>query len=254
MTKYDFLLKYTSELIIDGFVMLPNLLLKFYKKLGLTETELLIILHLWRFKTEENIEFPDLDEISGYTTLESTQVQSMLASLIERKILAVEHLYDKKQGVWVDRFSYLGLFDKLMEYWAICKAKELEAESSAVSQFSEEVAEELFKVFENEFGRLLSPFEVKQIIEWCKTDNHSPELVLEALKRASLRGIKNLKYIDSILLDWSNNNISTLAEIERYEKDFKDKQQSKEGSTKKVSRKDDEYQQKVEKYKDVYIN
>ncbi len=254
MTKYDFLLKYTSELITEGAVIVPNLLLRFYKKLDLTEVELLVILHLWRFKMEEGNEFPDLDEISKYTTVNNTQVQSLLAGLIEKKILSVEHLYDKKQGIWIDRFSYLGLFDKLMEYWAICKAKELENENNIDLQLSEEVANELFKAFESEFGRLLSPFEIKQIMEWCKTDNYSPELILEALKRTSLRGIKNLKYIDSILLDWSNNGINSVEEVGKYEKDFKEKQQSKENPSKRLKRKDKEYQEKIEKYKDVYIN
>lgn len=254
MAEYNLLIKYTSELMINGAVIVPNLLLRFYKKLGLSETELLLILHLWRFKEEENNEFPDLEELSNYTTVDSTQIQALLAGLIEKKVLSVDHLYDKNQGCWVDRFSYLGLFDKLMEHWAICKAKEMETSDEQHLQLSEEITHELFKAFENEFGRLLSPFESGQIVEWCQTDNYPPELILEALRKTSLRGIKNLKYVDSILLDWSNNGISSIEEIENHERQFLAKQQVKDSFPKKPTRKEEEYKQKVEKYKDVYMN
>lgn len=254
MAEFNLLVKYTSELVINSAITVPNLLLKVYKKMGLTETELLLILHLWRFKEEENNEFPDLEELSNCMTVNSVEIQTLLAGLIEKKILSVNHLYDKKQGRWVDRFSYLGLFDQLMEHWAICKAKELEADENLNLQMSEEISHELFKTFEEEFGRLLSPFESNQIIEWCQRDNYSPDLILEALRKTSLRGIKNLKYVDSILLDWRNNGISTIEEVENYEKLFQEKQQAKEKPPKKPSKKEEEYRRKIEKYKDVYMN
>ena len=254
MGQTNLLSTFTSDLIINGSITVPNLLLKVYNKIGLDETELLLILHLWRFKEEEKNDYPCLDELASYMTINNSQIQALLARLIEKKILTVEHLYDHKQKRWVDRFNYTGLFEKLMDQWAILKKEEEENKEKQNLQLSQQAIQEIFKAFENEFGRLLSPFESKQIIEWCKIDGYSMELILEALRKTSLRGIKNLKYINSILLDWRNNNIHTLEQIEEHERRFQARQQTKEGTPKSLKKKSEEFKQKLEKYKDIYMN
>lgn len=255
MTEYSLFVKFTSELIADGAVSLPNLLLSSYKKMGLNETELLLLIHLWRFEQEEGKSYPTPSELADYMTINNDEIQDLLAGMIEKKILSVEHIYDPNNKRWTDRFSFAGLFDKLMEHWALLKAQQLEGEKSFGYQLSAEVAQNLFQAFEEEFGRLLSPFESNQILEWCYKDKYSPDLVLEALRKASLRGIKNLKYIDSILLDWSKHNISTLAEVEQYELQFQARQQAKRelSKCKRQERKEEEIQKKIDKYKDVYM-
>lgn len=254
MAEYNLFVKFTTELVVDGAISLPNLLLKGYKKMGLNETELLLLLHLWRFNQEEGDSYPTPEDIAFFMTMDGNEVQALMAGLIEKKVLSVEHLYHPQQGKWVNRFSLDGLFDKLMENWALLKAQELETDQKPVTQLSEEVAQEIFKTFEEEFGRLLSPFESSQILEWCHQDHYAPELVLEALRKASIRGIKNLKYIDSILLDWRNNKIVSLEQVEDHEKEFLAKQHSKMRKTEPQTRKEQQIKQKTEKYKDVYMS
>ena len=77
---------------------------------------------------------------------------------------------------------------------------------------------EIFTAFEKEFGRLLSPMEIEQLKGW--EQEHSQELILEALKRAALGGNHTFKYINGILLRWAKNNIRTIREVERHEADF----------------------------------
>ena len=255
MTDYSLYVKFTSELMVNGAVTLPNLLLSSYKKMGLNETELLLLIHLWRFEQEERKSYPTPKELSSYMTISSDEIQELLAGMIEKKVLTVEHIYDPNNQRWTDRFSFAGLFDQLMEHWALLKAQQLESEKKSGLQLSAEVAQSLFQAFEEEFGLLLSPFESNQILEWCYKDKYSPELVLEALRKASIRGVKNLKYIDSILLDWSKHNISSLAEVEQYELQFQARQQAKKGTSKgkSLERKEEEIKKKIDKYKDVYM-
>lgn len=254
MSEQSLFLKFTSELFVDGTVNVPFLLLKSYKKIGMNETELVLLLHLWSWQQSGNQEYPTPQELSSVMTVESSQIQTLLAGMVEKKIISIEHLYDPAQKKWIDRFSFAGLFDKLMENWALMKAQQLENEARKGEQLSPEVAQELFRAFEEEFGRLLSPFESNQILEWCHEDRYSPELVIEALRKASLRGIKNLKYIDSILKDWQRNNIRTVKQVEEYEKHFQTRQQLKKKETKTYQIKSDEIKRKIEKYKDVYMS
>jgi DnaD/phage-associated family protein len=76
--------------------------------------------------------------------------------------------------------------------------------------------------FEKEFARAFSPLEIDQIVDWEKT--YPQALIFEALKRAVLGGKHNFKYINSILVEWSKNKIRTVQEVERYEADFKKRQ------------------------------
>lgn len=70
---------------------------------------------------------------------------------------------------------------------------------------------EVYQRFEQEFGRPLSPIEVEQVDQW--QDKHSDELILEALKRAVLRGKMGFAYVGRILLDWDKAGIRTLADV-----------------------------------------
>lgn len=85
----------------------------------------------------------------------------------------------------------------------------------------------LIIVFEKEFGRPLSPMEIDQIREW--ETRHPPILVLEALKRAVLRGKYSFKYIGSILLEWGKNNLRTMQAIQTYDEDFQARRAAKNG-------------------------
>jgi DnaD/phage-associated family protein len=109
---------------------------------------------------------------------------------------------------------------------------------------------ELVKKFEGEFGRLLSPMELAKIEDWAKNDHHPQVLILEALKRATLRGILNFKYIDSILADWKKNNVKTIQEAEAREQQFYErvvKNKNKHGPGVKDKPVKD-------KYEDVYLS
>ena len=66
----------------------------------------------------------------------------------------------------------------------------------------EEVTTDIFSVFENEFGRTLSPIEYQTINAWLEKGTDE-ETIKKALKEAVINGVSNLRYIDKILFEWS---------------------------------------------------
>ena len=64
----------------------------------------------------------------------------------------------------------------------------------------------LFDLFETEFGRPLSQNEMKKISEW----NHmyDKQMIIYALRTASAYQKMNLAYIDKILCNWRDKNVS----------------------------------------------
>ena len=75
----------------------------------------------------------------------------------------------------------------------------------------------LFEMFEQEFGRTLSPMEYEIINGWIN-DNFSEELIIEALKEATFNGVSSLRYIDRILLEWKKKNIKTKQDVQKTQK------------------------------------
>lgn len=79
----------------------------------------------------------------------------------------------------------------------------------------------VYTVFENEIGHPLSPIEAEKIDDWLS--DHQEFIVREALKRAVMAGKFTFRYIDTILMEWKKNNISTMKGIAEYDALFKAK-------------------------------
>lgn len=79
-------------------------------------------------------------------------------------------------------------------------------------------ARNLYADFEKNFGRPLSPVEFEQITKWQEAVE--PDVVNEALRRAVLNGKFNMRYIDSILLNWEKAGRRTLREVLEYEEAY----------------------------------
>lgn len=239
---------YAADLITEGSISIPYMLLRCYSQLGITETELVLLLHIMAFKQTKADPYPLPEKIANRMSIDVLAVKSAIASLIEKKVLSVERIFEPRLGEWINVFAFDKLFDKLAELWAFEKASTLENTNNN----SDKTLGKLYQAFEKEFGRLLTPMESSQIAEWYRGENYSPELILEALKRAVLRGVYNFKYIDSILRDWSRNKISTAKQANEYERNFQ-KQRWNDNQKQNI---DHELQKtsKKDKYKDLYLS
>ena len=78
-----------------------------------------------------------------------------------------------------------------------------------------------YKLFEQEFGSLLSPMEYETIGMWFDQDQHSPSLIRLALKEAVLAQKLSLRYIDRILFEWKKKNIKTVEAAEKESSNFR---------------------------------
>lgn len=87
---------------------------------------------------------------------------------------------------------------------------------------SQSPKETIFDFIEQNFGRTLNNIEVEQILEW--EDN---ELTRYAIKKAVLNGKYNIKYINTILVNYKNNSITTIQQAQEEEEKFKNRKNNK---------------------------
>lgn len=86
--------------------------------------------------------------------------------------------------------------------------------------------ENILELFQSEFRRLLSGFEIEEINHLL--NENDVDLVKEALKTAINLGKPNIKYIGGILRNWQMNNVTTVEQVRQSEKKNKDKKEEQE--------------------------
>ena len=90
----------------------------------------------------------------------------------------------------------------------------VESRSSVAQTVSQNVLKDLVETFQQELGRLLTPFEIEDLTKTIQDDKTSPELVTAALREAVFNGKANWKYIQAILRNWRREGITTVAQVE----------------------------------------
>ncbi|WP_347491043.1 DnaD domain-containing protein [Desulfoscipio sp. XC116] len=206
------------DLFIHGSTAIPNLLLKLYKHMGIKDTEMMLLIQLFRLFTEENNYLPTVDMLFEHLSGDDEQINCDLENLINNGMLKITEFYDAERELVIKGYDFEPLFEKLSEIWACARVKQHEAIKKITENKSKKTVN-LYKSFEKEFGRPLSPMEIEQIDAWSQ--KMPPPMVLEALRRAVMMGKHNFKYIDSILLEWEKNNLTSPEKVEDYDRLFK---------------------------------
>jgi len=237
---------FSKDFFAAGFTLVPNLLLKYSGRLGLDGIDILVVIAFCYYQQTGKSEL-EIADFSKILQISDQQIQESLTKMYSLGLLI-------NSGKSLDP---TGLFQKMADYWA-------EEKLQSIQEAHQEVAttvqidgiclrqssplSNIIKMFEEEFGRPLTPIEVDQIENWYWDKNYSEELIKEALKRTVLRGVLNLNYVDRILSQWSKKNLRTPREVVQYENEFfaERRKRKKEQSSFKPQATGDQF-------KDIYL-
>lgn len=197
---------------------IPIKLLTTYKSLGLDETEAMLILQLHRFLYEKN-EFPTPYELASILTLSEQDCAKALRKLIQKNYLSIQQKQNSEDRV-SEVYSLDPLWNKIFN----------ENIQKPESDFEDGT---LFILFEQEFGRPISPFEIETINVWLDEDELQPSLIKAALRESVLMGKLNFKYIDRILREWKKKGILTVEQARESSKNFHKRQSTPSKNTEK---------------------
>lgn len=200
------------EFLEEGNLSIPNYLLNNYVKLGLNEKEFLLILHVHSFVESGKI-FPTPMEIADKMTIDPTECMEILRHLLQKGYLAISDEMDE-HSIKYERYSLQPLWEKVIQFM-------LEKSRQATIQSYKDDEINLYTIFEQEFGRPLSPFECESLGMWMDQDHHDPTIIKAALREAVISGKLNFRYIDRILFEWKKNGIKTLNQANEYGKKFR---------------------------------
>ncbi len=162
---------------------------------------------VWQFFYLQNT--TSLEEISPVQIAESigksvAEVNRSMSNLTEKGLLQYKTI--ALNGEIEAVFDALPALERLDEI--------VENHSSVAQAVSQNVLKDLVETFQQELGRLLTPFEIEDLTKTIQDDKTSPELVTAALREAVFNGKANWKYIQAILRNWRREGITTVAQVE----------------------------------------
>jgi DNA replication protein len=201
----------------EGNLNIPNFLISHYKKLKLTEAELVLILQVISFQSKGNY-FPTPEELSTRMTTSADICANMLRNLVQKGVINITDEYNP-EGIRYENYSLQPLWEKLVDCFLMVK----KTEETSHKQSAEA---DLYSCFETEFARPLSPFEIETLGMWIDDDRHDALIIKAALKEAVISGKLNFRYIDRILFEWKKNGIRTVEQAKSYGLKFRQKAKS----------------------------
>lgn len=190
--------------IITNQLQIPIKLLDEYTSLGLNEKEIMVILQILRFMHDNN-EFPTPNDLTSHLTFDEKECANILRKLIQKNFLSIEQLKNEQ-----DQLSEVYSLNPLWEKLFTKEEEKVNTQEDGT----------IFILFEQEFGRPLSPFEIEMINTWLDADELKPALIKAALRESVLMAKLNFKYIDRILRDWQKKGIHTVEQAREASKSF----------------------------------
>lgn len=203
----------------EGNITFPRALLTYYKEMNINEEELVLLLQVLSFLEKGN-DFPTPTEISSRMTISTSQCTEILRKLIQKGFIAIEEgCYN--DGIRFEKYSIQPLWEQLINEFLLIQNHE-KKEQNQKSEM------DLYTIFEQEFGRPLSPFECETLALWLDDDHHEPLIIKAALREAVISGKLNFRYIDRILFEWKKNGIKTIEQAKSYGNKFRQHQTHKQ--------------------------
>ncbi len=180
-----------KRLIDDGVLSYASLVLKYYHKLGLSETEAMALIKLHTLLQEqERIIKPK--KFSKWLSLTPKKTEAVLDSLMDKGYLDIT-LAETEDGKETETFNVDYLLSKVIHHIKNDKAKQ-------ASNIGEWVA-----YLEDAFNKPLTQLDSELVKKWLEEDGYSFDMLKDATLKALKYKRSSIKTVDSILSKQSQN-------------------------------------------------
>lgn len=203
--------QFARDLFQSGETVLSNFLLKNYRKIGLSNEELLLYVLIKRHATLV-VPMPEITKLQELTGYSQQELFELFHQMIQKKLAKITKVEINHQPV--DAYDFTPMYEKLALLNEHQEKQADTSQSAPTPAVTEQQRQSVFESIEKEFGRTLSPLEMESISQWIDLDHYSPKIIELALKEAVLSQVYNLKYMDRILRSWEQMHLTTPQQIE----------------------------------------
>ena len=172
-------------------------ILKYAKEFDLDINSFVLLIYCINQPDKEIFNYKKMMEDLGLT---EEELMNAISALKDKKLIAIT--MEKNSA---------GILEEIVDtssFYEIIASKLLNDNNTGDN------ATNIYDIFEEEFGRTLSPIEYDIINNWIESGINE-ELIKAALKETVFNGVNNLRYVDKILYEWNKKGIKTLEEISK---------------------------------------
>lgn len=200
-----------------GQTNISNLLLKNYRKIGMSSFDLLVYLQLQMYQSQK-LEMPDIKEISQNLGVNIEDIYTSIDNLQYHNLIEIEEdVIDNRKNNY---YNLLPAYDKLNNL----------VETPVNNQ---DTLKALTMEIEELLGKPLSSNEMIMINDW--ENNYSKDLIILAMRESISKATTYpFKYANRILIDWQSKNILTIEEATKEINKFRERKTENNRSKIKV--------------------
>lgn len=169
-----------------GLVDVDGLLLMKYRTLDLDETQVVILLLIMHLE-KNNMPYITPQVLKPYLSLDDKMLDGYIVGLLSKKLVVLN-------GTSLSCKPLIKVLKATLTNDTIAEEKPKSLN--------------LVEIFEHEFARALTPMEIETLKEW-KQCHYSDQMIVDALKEATLSNVHNMRYIEKILIDWARHGVKT---------------------------------------------
>lgn len=195
-----------SQAFKSGNLVLPSALLFHYHDLFDQADDYLV----WQFFFLQNTTGQEAltpNQIASHLGKTVTEVNRIMSNLTTKGLLQYRtiELNGEIEAIF-DATIALERLDEILEAQTQGKTQSAPAKGNVIK--------DLVETFQQELGRLLTPFEIEDLTKTVREDQTDPDVIKAALREAVFNGKPHWKYIQAILRNWRSEGINSLVQVE----------------------------------------
>lgn len=183
---------------------------------SLSAFEQIVYIHLKQYSAQTNKCFPGINKLAAGIDVSTNTIRKILKGLKEKGFISIQPRFNDS-----NEYTLLAYPEYALEINKNYKDEELDKGISKVLRF-----------YQNNINPTFGSMERERLITWFDAFDNNEELLIKAIEMAVEQGVRKIKYIESILINWQDSGIKTVEQCEAYLKEWEEKRRrAKNGGT-----------------------
>jgi|GEM_PF-452502 len=196
-----------KKLLEENILDFHKLLMRYYREVGLSETDMVILSELFRQSQKGNT-YLSLTKLGKNLTISKEELMKSLEGFIQNKYLSIR-LIKNTQGKETEAFDLDGTLEKIIEKIE----DDVRSEMLQVQDTFTTPEEEIAHIVETNFHKQLKPLDVEMIQRWIHSDNYEMMEIKQALLDALKANRFTMSYVDTALIKRRKQNQKTKTDV-----------------------------------------
>jgi DnaD and phage-associated domain len=182
---------------------------------GLNAMEQIVYIHLKSYTSHENRCIPGITRLAGTMGTSPNTIRKILKCLKEKGYIDIQQRFNTS-----NEYTLLPYPEYKKE---IKESPDKSGESGGIGY--------VLKAYQNNINPVYGSMEREKLLSWVNTFDGKGEIVIKAIETAVLQGVRKIKYIESVLLNWHEAGVRSLQQCEALQKQWEERRRDNKNGT-----------------------